>query len=229
MDISSPGILPRAVAVIGVVSTVVWVFWFQKGELGYWSYGSGSVQYVGAYTTPIALFFSVLGIVLVFVLMRQELQVGDSRIAPLWRRYAAFLIDFWLSLFVFANVTAMVPLLLEAERTGSFQWRFERDYWVPSDWTMAVLILICIATMVAYYVLPLANRRQTVGFWILRIATVSSGGMVVALPLSLAFRRAYMEFTELLSPFSVWRVAKGRDAEGRTAHDRETGLMVVRY
>lgn len=187
------------------------------------------MQYVAAYTTPIAPLFSVLGIVLVFVLMRQELQVGDSRIAPLWRRYVAFLIDFWFSLFVFANVTAMAPLLLEAERTGSFQWRFERDYSVPSDWTMAVLILICIATMVAYYVSPLANRRQTVGFWRLRIATVSSGGMVVALPLSTVFRRAYMEFSGLFSPFSVWRVAKGRDPEGRTAYDRETGFMVIRY
>jgi hypothetical protein len=223
------GIVLRAVAAIGVMLTIVYVSWFQKGELGYRSFGRGGAQYVVAGTTPIALLFSVLGTVLVFLVMRPELRVGDFRVSPLWRRYAAFIIDFWLSLFIFANVTSIVPLLLEAERTGSFHWRFERDFSVPSDWTMTVLILICIAAIPACFVVPLANRRQTVGFWILRIARVSSDGSVLSLPLLVAFRWSFREFTELFSPFSFWKTAKGRDAEGRTGNDRETGLMVVSY
>ena len=211
-DINRAGTIPRGLAAIGLLSTLVWVFWSQKGELGYRSFGRGSVQWVAAGTTPVALLSSLLGIVLVFVVMRPELRVGDFQISPLWRRYAAFMIDFWLSLFILANVTTMIPLLLEAERTGSFHWRFERDYSIPSDWTMGVLILICIAAIAAYFVVPSANRRQTVGFWILRIARVSSDGSVLSLPLSVAFRWSFMEFTELFSPFSIWNTAKGRDA-----------------
>jgi hypothetical protein len=228
-DINRKDIIPRALAAIGLLATVVWVFWFQKGELGYRIYGKGGVQYVAAGTTPIALLLSVFGIVLVFLLMRPELRVRDFQISPLWRRYAAFLIDFWFCLFVFANVTTMLPLLLEAGRTGSFQWHFERDYSVPADWAIVALLLVGTAAMAAYFVLPLANRRRTVGFWVLRIATVSTGGMVLTLPLSVAFRRAYIEFTELFSPSTVWKVMKGKDAEGQTAHDREAGFMVVRY
>jgi len=228
-DIKRAGIIPRASAAIGVLSTFVWVFWFQQGELGYRAYGKDSVQHVAAGTTPIALVSSVLGIGLLFVLMRQELRVGDFEISPLWRRYAALLIDFWFVVYVFASVTTMIPLLFEAARTNSFQWHFERDYWIPSDWVIVALLLAGIGAIAAYFVLPLANRRQTLGFWILRIATVSSDGSVLSLPLSTAFGRAYTEFRELCSPFSLWRVVKGRDTQGRTPHDRETGFMVVRY
>ena len=216
-DINRTAIIPRALAAIGVMSTVVWVFWFQKGELGYRTYGKDSVQYVAAGTTPIALVSSVLGIGLLFVLMRQELRVGDFQISPLWRRYAALTIDFWFSVYVFASVTTMIPLLFEAARRHSFQWHFERDYWIPSDWAIVVLILAGIAAIPAYFVLPLANRRLTLGFWILRIATVSSDGSFVSLPLSTAFRRAYTEFGELFSPFCLWRAVKSRDGQ-RLSH-----------
>jgi len=228
-DTNRAGKVLRVLVAIGVVSTVVWETWFQKEPFGYAAYDKNTVQYAAAGTTPLALISCVLGIVFFCVLMRTELRVGDFTVAPLWRRYAAFLIDLWFFLFIFANVTAMIPLLFEAGRTKLFQWHFERDYLVPSDWAMGALILMCFGTMLAYFVLPLANRRQTVGFWILRIATVSSDGSVLSLPLSIAIRRIYMDFTELFSPFSLWRIARGRDARPRTLSDRETGLMVVHY
>lgn len=221
--------IPRALAAISVMATAVWVFWFQKGQLGYRAYGRDSVQHVAAGTTPIALVTSLVGIGLLFVLMRHELRIGEFQVSPLWRRYAALLIDFWFSVYVFASVITMIPLLFEAARTHSFQWHFERDYWVPFDWTIVVLTLAGIGAITVYFVLPLANRRQTLGFWIMRIATVSSDGSVVSLPLSTAFRRAYLEFTELLSPFSLPRIVKGRDTERGTSYDRDTGLMVVHY
>ena len=222
-------VIPRALAAIGVMASVIWVFWFQKGQLGYRAYAKDSVQFVAAGTTPIALISSFVGIGVLLVLMGQELRVGDSQTSPLWRRYAALLIDFWFSVYVFASITTMIPLLFEAARTHSFHWHFERDYWVPSDWAMVVLILAAIGAIAAYFVLPLANRKQTLGYWVMRIATVSSDGSVVSLPLSVAFHHAYSEFTELLSPSSFWRVVKGRDTQQRTPHNRDTGLMVVHY
>jgi RDD family len=221
--------IPRTLAAIGVVATVVWVFWFQKGQLGYRTYGRDSVQYVTAGTTPIALVTAVAGIALLFFLMRRELRIGEFQVSPLWRRYAALWIDLWFSVYVLATVTAMIPLGFEGARTHSFQWHFERDYWVPFDWAIVVLIPAAVGAIATYFVLPLANRRQTLGFWIMRIATVSSDGTVVSLPLSTAFRRARLEFTELLSPFSLWRIMKGKEAQLGTSYDRDTGLMVVHY
>lgn len=119
----------------------------------------------------------------------------------------------------------MIPLLFEAVRTNSFLWQFERNYWVPSDWFMVILILAAVGAIAAYFVLPLANRRQTLGYWVMKIATVSSDGSVVSLPLSAAFQRAYLEFTELLSPSLLWRVVRGRNTPQGTLHDRDTGLM----
>ena len=206
VDVNRMRTLFRALAAIGVLSTFVSVFWFQNGELGYRAYGKDSVQHVAARTSPVALVLSLVGIGLLLVLMRHQLRIGDFQVSPFWRRYAAFLIDFWFVVYVLANVTTMIPLTLEAVRINSFQWHFERDYWLPSDWSMIVLILADIPAIAAYFVLPLANRRLTLGSWILEIATVNSDGSVVSLPLATASRYKYEEFFELFSPFSVARL-----------------------
>jgi hypothetical protein len=154
-----------ALAGIGVMATFVWTFWFQKGMLGYQSYAKDSVQFIAVRTTPIALISSFVGIGVLVVLMRRELRVGDSKISPLWRRYAALVIDFWFLIFVLANIIATIALLLEAQRNHSFQWHFEREYSVLYDWAVSALILAGMGAMAAYFVLPLANRRQTLGYW----------------------------------------------------------------
>ena len=228
-DVDRMRIVLRALAAISVLSTFVRVFWFQNGQLGFRFYGKDSVQYVTARTDPLAHISCGLGIGLLFVVMRRELRIGDFQVAPLWRRYAGLLIDFCFVVYVFANITTMIPLIFEAARMNSFQWHFERDYWVPSDWAMVVLLLAAMAAIAAYFVLPLANRRLTLGSWILGIATVNSEGSVVSLSLPMAFRYKYAEVSELFSPFSVWTAMKRRDAKGRTGFDRETGLIVVRY
>ena len=154
----------RGLTAIGVLSTFVWVFWFQSGELGFRLYGKDSLQHVTARTSPAALISGVIGLCILFVVMRHELRIGDFQIAPWWRRYVALLVDFWFVVYVFGSISTLIPLVLEAVRTNSFQWHFERDYSVHSDWVMVALILAAIAAIVAYFVLPFANRRLTLGF-----------------------------------------------------------------
>ncbi|MHB8504089.1 MAG: RDD family protein [Candidatus Acidiferrales bacterium] len=212
-----------------VVSSFVWFFRFQRAWLGYSMFGRDGVQHVVVGTSLWAIIASVLGIGLFFLLQTTELQVGEIKTAPMWRRYAARFIDLWFFVFVFANTTAIVPLLIEAARTGSFRWYFERDYSTSSDWLLSFLILIGIAAMASYFVLPLANRRQTIGPWLLRIATVDADGLVLNLPLRVAFRWTYAEFSELFSPLFLWKTLREKDALGRTFYDRESGFTVVRY
>jgi hypothetical protein len=142
------------------------------------------------------------------------------------RRVAAFLFDVWFVLFALIGISSFVHLLLEAQRTGVFQWHYERNYGVASDGADFAIVFINLAIIALYFVLPLARRRQTVGSWIFRLATLSAGESVLYLPLSTAMWRIFMEFRGLCSPV---RTIKERDAQGRTWYDRDTGFTVMAY
>jgi hypothetical protein len=216
----------RYVAAAGLCVHFVWFWWFNKESVGYFSETNNGATQTSAGTTPANLLLAVLGIALFCVLMSVEVRVSDFTIPPLWQRFAAFVLDFYFSVFVTANVVAIVVLLLEAQRTGTFEWRIQRDYSVISDAAGFPLVFASMGATILYFVLPLARRTQTVGCFLLRIATVSAGGSALRLPLSTAFWRTYKEFTGLCSPF---RTIRERDSQGRTWYDRETGFTVVRY
>jgi len=219
----------RALATAWLLSTIVFISGYQKGALGYAGYSSNGVEHVEAGTTPIALVLALIGLVFFSVLARTELRVGNFQIAPLWRRYIALLVDFWFFVFTYAALFAMIPLALEARHTGTFQWAFERDGSISSDWVGDALILIGLAAMPAYFVLTLANRRQTLGRWMLRIATVNVDGNAVRVPVFVALRRTYREVRELLSPSALWGMVTGKPVdEGARYHD-DDHFIVVRY
>jgi uncharacterized RDD family membrane protein YckC len=119
-----------------------------------------------------------------------------------------------------------VDVLLEAARTGIFQWHFHRDYLVATDGVSLALVFVGLATLVAYFLLPLMMRGQTVGCWIFRLATVNLEGYLVYLPFSTAMRRLLAEFRGVCSPL---RTLRKRDEQGRTFYDIESGFTVVCY
>jgi uncharacterized RDD family membrane protein YckC len=216
----------RTFAAVTLVCTFVWSFWFQKAVIGYTAESRDGRSYVAAGSKPEVILLSVLGIVCFCVLMKAEVRLTECHTAPLQLRLAAFLLDIWFFLFVIGGIGSLPSLLLEAQRTGTFQWHFERSYSVPADDLELVLVFVYLALMVLYFVLPLAKRRQTMGCWICRLATVSANGSVLNLPISTAAWRVYMEFSGLIH---LIRTVKETDTEGRTWYDRETGFAVVRY
>jgi len=216
----------RMLITAGVASIFIWFYWSNKQSVGYFAETHDGVTSIQAGTTPSNIAISVLGLALFCVLMQIKIQVEDFHVAPLWRRFAAFLIDFLFSLIVLSSIYAAVPLLVEAARTGSFRWHYERDYWVPTDLVNVILIFVFMANVFMHFAFPLARCRQTMGSFILRIATVSAGGSLLRMPLSTATWRTYKEFAGLCSP---WRTIKERDLQGKTWYDRETGFTVVTY
>jgi len=128
----------RALAAIWLFSTIVLISAYRQNVLGYAAYGGKDVH-VAAGTTPVALVLALVGLVFLSALTGTELRVDDCQIAPLWRRYIALAVDFWFFVFTYAALTAMIPLTLEARRTGKFQWAFERDNFVSSDGILDVL------------------------------------------------------------------------------------------
>ena len=219
----------RTLVVLLVLATVVCTSWNQKGLFGFRTYSANGVQHIAASTSPLALVLFIVGVLCFCAVMRKEVRVTESQVASLWRRYVALLIDWWFCIFTLATLSATVPLILEARRTGTFLWSFDRKYAVSSDWAGEALFFFTFVGIAAYFVLPLANRRQTLGCWVLRIATVNLDGSVVRVPLRIAFQRAYSEFTELFSPFSLWRILSGKAPQEGTKHDRYGGFIVVHY
>ena len=220
------GIVPRAAAGIALVSSFVWFYWFQRNPVGYSSETKSGVTHVVAGSSPVVVLLSLLGISLFTFLMTRELRVETFQPSSLRRRFVAFLFDCWFLLLTVVGASSLFHLLLEAHRSGVFRWRYEQETAGVSDGVDTVLILINLTVMFMYFVIPLARRRQTVGQWLFRLATVSAGGSVLYLPFSTALWRTVMAFRGLISP---WRLLKGTDAECRTWYDRETGFMVVRY
>jgi RDD family len=194
--------------------------------VGYSSETKNGVTRVVAGSSPFVVSLSVLGIIFFIFLMSRELRVGTSQAASLRRRFVAFLFDCWFLLLTVVGVSSLLHLLLEAERSGTFRWRYEQESGIGPDGADAVLMLVNLTAMFMYFVLPLARRRQTVGQWLFSLATVSAGGSVLYLPFSTALWRTFMAFRGLISP---WRFLKETDTQGRTWYDRETGFTVVRF
>lgn len=209
-----------------LVSTYVWAFWFNSRTIGYVAEIKDKATAVSAGTSIAAITVSVFFVIVYLILLNHRLEVQNDRIAPMWCRVSAFAIDFWFALFTLSSLSALIPLVSEAERTGAFNWHFQRDYAVPADGFGAVLVLGCLCALVAYFVLPLMRGGQTVGGWILHLATVNADGYVIHLPLSGALRRIWWEFRGLCSPI---KSLKKRDSEGRTFYDIESGFTVIRY
>jgi uncharacterized RDD family membrane protein YckC len=219
-------LISRFLVLLGVLSSFVWAFWGQKGDIGSFIEIKDGVTHVSAGTNPQAVAICVSMLLIYFVLLNTRVKEHEFRIAPIWRRVAAFAVDFWFALFALSTFLGCIDVLLEAFRTGNFRWHFERDYWVASDSLSVALVLLFLAAFVAYFLLPLMRRGQTVGNWIFRLVTVNSDGCVVYLPFFVAIRRLRAEFRGLISPLNTIRK---RDEQGRTFYDIESGFTVVSY
>lgn len=219
--------LPVRLAVLAaVVATFIWEFWINRSTIGYIAETKDGATTVSAGTSPGPIILSLFSVVLYLLLVNRKVEVQNGRLALMWCRAAAFAVDFWFALFTLSTLFGFVPVLLEAQRTGVFRWHFQRNYAAFSDRFDIVLVLLSICAFVAYFVLPLMKGSQSVGCWILRLATVNTNGYVVCLPFSSAMRRLLAEFRGLCSPIKSFR---RRDAEGRTFYDIDSGFTVIRY
>lgn len=219
------GIIPRALVGTALLSSFVWFYWLQKNPVGFVSKTTNGVTHVVAGSSPAAVSLSILGIFLFIFVMTRQVRVETFQASSLKRRFAAFIFDCWYLLLTVVGISSLLHLLLEAQRSGTFRWRYEIETG-SSDGADAAIVLINLTVIFMYFVMPLARRRQTVGQWLFRLATVSAGGSVLYLPFSTALWRTFSAFRGLISP---WRFLKETDAQGRTWYDRETGFTVVRF
>lgn len=210
----------------GLVATYIWAFYFTHGTTGYNSVTSNGATSVSAGTDPKSLLMSLAGLAIYVIILSTTVEVQGFHVAPMWRRAAAFIVDFWFSVFTMGALFGTIPVLLEATRTGVFRWHFQRNYGVATDEAGVALAFFGLGAFFAYFLFPLMWRRQTIGCWLFRLVTTNMNGDVVYLPFSLAVRRLFAEFKGLCSPLKTF---KTRDHDGLTFYDRESGFTVVRY
>jgi uncharacterized RDD family membrane protein YckC len=139
------------------------------------------------------------------------------------RRVLAFLIDFWFSLSVVSSVGALIPLWLEAVRTGRFAWQFHRNYSTGTDGLSALSSLVFMALMVLYFAFPLTRGRQTVGYFIVGLRVAPPFGSEGCFTLKVSLQRTFYAFIGLAGVLTKkWK----RDGQGRTWYDRKTESTV---
>lgn len=218
--------LLRVVVVVGLLLSFASLYAFDIGQVGFSAVWSNVKTSVSAGSHPIFLFWTALAVWLFVELMRRKVSAEIVGIPGLSRRATAFLIDFYFSLMTLSSVGALIPLWLEAARTGHFAWSFERDYGVMTDPVFSLpIVFITMGLMFFYFAFPLTRGRQTVGCFVMRLKVTPPFGDEGCFTLREAVRRTWYEFKGLcMWPF--W-VKRGTDSMGRTWYDIETDCRVV--
>jgi uncharacterized RDD family membrane protein YckC len=174
-------------------------------QVGFSETTSNGESKVSAGSHPVMLIWFGLPVALYAALMVVNVSTMTVGIASMKRRVVAFIIDFWFSLLGLSAIGALIPLGLEAARTGHFSWAFERSYTVSMDTSVGLpLILITMGLMILYFVIPLTKGKQTVGCFVMGIKVTPPFGDEGRFTLQQAFRRTWFEFRRLCAwPFAM--------------------------
>jgi len=216
----------RVAIVLLLLSGFVLGFVSGSKSVGFEVHSANEKTLVRGGSDPIALLWTAALIPFVVYVVRRELRAERLKFASWTRRLAAFLLDFYIAMFCTAPIVALIPLTIEAIRTGKFAWFFERKYTVPSDWYVGVpLVLFTMAVVAAYFAVPIARRTQTVGCFLLGLKVIPATQEIDSIGLSRGLRRAFLGFIGLCSWPFMWLLGRGKD--GSTWYDRSTGFRVV--
>ena len=123
--LTKDGIVPRASVGAALASSFVWFYWFQKNPVGFTSETKNGVTHVVAGSSPVVVSLSILGIFLFIFVMTREVRFETFEASSLKRRFAAFAFDCWYLLLTVVGVSSLLHLLLEAQHSGTFRWRYE--------------------------------------------------------------------------------------------------------
>ncbi len=206
--------LLRAIAGFWILLNFALDYVFRVGEVGYTAQSKNAQTHISAGSHPATLVWSAVAVALFIVVIKIKPEETPDGVPSLGRRFLAFIIDFLFSLTIVATFGGLLPLWIEARRTGQFSWHFARDYSVPSDEIFVLpLVVLSMALMWLYFALPLTKGRQTLGCFILRLKVTPPFGDRGAFTFREALRRTWYEFKGLCS---VLRIREGRDSSGRT-------------
>ena len=134
-------------------------------------------------TDPVALLLAATLFAAYVLLMCSTTNEGAGPLPSLFRRFAAFWVDFILVMFITAPLMGLLPVFIEWRGTNQFAWNFERTTRESSDMVVLVVTqLIGGVLLLCYYALPLTRRRPSPGACILGYQVLPDPGFSLSFP-----------------------------------------------
>ena len=219
--------LLRRLAITAFLAAGWVVFWLTGARQTGFTVNAALVQ---AGSNPWILVWAAIAILLTVELLKRDVPYEAAGFPSWARRFAAFLVDFYVAVFLSAPVCALIPLAVEAARTGTFAWSFERRYPVATDESLAVLVVLGEMALIAlYFAWPVARNRQSVGGYLLRLRVLPAAWSPARRGLWLGLKRVALGLIAMVFwPFSEM-IGRGKD--GSTWYDRlsHTRVELVNY
>jgi hypothetical protein len=167
----------------------------------------GNYRFSGG-TRPEALVLAGLIVALYIALMKAKRVKPYAPLPGAIRRFFAFWIDFLLAMMSISPIVGILPVIVEWRRTGAVQWTIERNAPMPGDSLQTIIgLLVTMAVLLMYYVVPLLRERPSPGACILGYVVIPDEG--VDLSLRDALLRTSLGFVALASCYLIPFV--GRD------------------
>ena len=187
---------------------------------------NGNYSFAGG-THPVALTFALIIAVLYLLLMfSPPVNLGEP-LSGVFRRFVTFWLDFILAMILITSIIGILPALTEWERTGTFQWHFERTLHVPGDgWLTAAGAILLIPGLVFYFAFPLIRRRPSPGACITGYQIVPDEGTTMTL--RTAILRTLLGFIAACAAYLAPFIARNRK-KGKFWLDAVFGTRALKF
>lgn len=211
---------------LAVLAVILFVgFVSEPFDLGMSMQRSNGSYAFTAGTHPASLALSLIISGLYFLLMYASSPNAGKPLSGVFRRFVAFLLDFYLAMMAISPVVGLLPIITEWKRSGSFQWNFERTTPAPADtWLLWAGFVFSVSALSFYYAFPIVRRRPSPGACITGYQILPDDG--VTINARTALLRTLLGFIAASSAYLAPFVARDRK-KGKFWLDRVFGTRAV--
>src|SRR5215471_376300 len=114
LEMRSTSVIARVVVSTALVTSYIWAFWGQHEGIGGSMQVKDGATSVSGGTNPQAIVISLAGVLLYLIVVKTRVREHKFVIAPIWKRAAAFLVDFWFCSFTLGALVGGIDVFLEA-------------------------------------------------------------------------------------------------------------------
>ncbi|MGL6259915.1 RDD family protein [Vibrio sp. WXL210] len=153
----------RFFALFAVIACFSFSSYFSTVDAGFGAKCIGMNCIISASASIVSI---LTGVMLIVVIVKVPRLATFNTQAPagLLRRFASFMLDFFVLLTVFTPIASVIMVLVEYYHTGNFSWTFRRDYLRDSDYWFIALSILFYFVYVAYYFYYYASKcKPTLG------------------------------------------------------------------
>lgn len=212
---------------VGLLAVIIFSIWFNPPTtIGLAVEASNNQYSFAAGTEPWALSLAALIILAYLVLMYAEPSANRAPLPGLFRRFAAFWLDFLIAMAAASPIAGILPAVAEWRRTGVFEWTFERNTPAASDSLLSLATLIlALVTLILYFSLPILRHRPSPGTCILGYQVVPEKG--TSLNLARVGLRTLVGFIAVCAAFAAF-IARREQKKGQFWLDKVFHTQAVR-